>query len=72
MGRRRGGGAAFFPATSSLLAPLWVLERGVCAWLAVLQRLRLGGVRYGDSVIAVAAHSERQLRRRLAEGPDAT
>ena len=27
-----------FPATSSLLAPVWVLERGVCAWLALLQR----------------------------------
>jgi hypothetical protein len=65
-GRRRAGGAAFFPATASLLAPLWVLERGVCAWLAVLQRLRFGGVRYGDSVIPTAAHSERQLRRRFA------
>jgi hypothetical protein len=65
-GRRRAGGRAVFPPTSSLLAPLWILERGVCAWLAVLQRLRLGGVRYGDSVIPVAAHSERQLRRRLA------
>jgi hypothetical protein len=47
------------------LAPLWVLERGVCAWLAVLQRLRFGGVRYGDSVIPRAAHSERALRRRF-------
>jgi hypothetical protein len=65
-GRRRAGGAALFPATSSLLAPVWILERGVCAWLAVLQRLRFGGVRYGDSVIPVAAHSERQLRRRFA------
>jgi hypothetical protein len=65
VGRRRAGGGAVFPATSSLLAPLWVLERGVCAWLAALQRLRFGGVRYGDSVIPVAAHSERQLRRRL-------
>jgi hypothetical protein len=64
-GRRRAGGAAFFPASSSLLAPVWVLERGVCAWLAVLQRLRFGGVRYGDSVIPLAAHSERQLRRRF-------
>jgi hypothetical protein len=64
-GRRRSGGAAYFPTTSSLLAPVWVLERGLCAWLAVLQRLRFGGVRYGDSVIPVAAHSERQLRRRL-------
>jgi hypothetical protein len=63
-GRRRAGGAAFFPVTSSLLAPLWVLERGLCAWLAILQRLRFGGVRYGDAVIPVAAHSERQLRRR--------
>lgn len=65
LGRRRGGGSARFPASSSLLAPVWVLERGVCAWLAVLQRLRFGGVRYGDSVIPVAAHSQRQLRRRL-------
>jgi hypothetical protein len=70
-GRRRAGGAAYFPASSSLLAPVWVLERGVCAWLAVLQRLRFGGVRYGDSVIPVAAHSEGQLRaRRRAGGAD--
>jgi len=67
LGRRRDGGARVFPVTSSLLAPVWILERGVCAWLAVLQRLRFGGVRYGDSVIPVAAHSERQLRRRLAQ-----
>lgn len=64
-GRRRDGGAAVFPASSSLLAPVWILERGICAWLAVLQRLRFGGVRYGDSVIPLAAHSERQLRRRF-------
>lgn len=67
-GRRRAGGREVFPATSSLLAPVWILERGVCAWLAVLQRLRFGGVRYGDSVIPLAAHSERQLRRRAAAG----
>ncbi|HEX6780429.1 MAG TPA: glycosyltransferase family 2 protein [Solirubrobacterales bacterium] len=65
-GRRRAGGATVFPATSSLLAPGWILERGVCAWLAVLQRLRFGGVRYGDAVIPRAAHSERELRRRAA------
>jgi hypothetical protein len=69
LGRRRAGGRAVFPASSSLLAPVWVLERGVCAWLAMLQRLRFGGVRYGDSVIPLAAHSERQLRRRLARRP---
>jgi hypothetical protein len=66
LGRRRAGGRAVFPASSSLLAPVWILERGICAWLAVLQRLRFGGVRYGDSVIPLAAHSERQLRRRFA------
>ena len=66
VGRRRAGGRDYFPATSSLLAPVWILERAVCAWLAVVQRLRFGGVRYGDSVIPVAAHSERKLRRRLA------
>jgi Glycosyltransferase like family 2 len=66
LGRRRAGGARVFPATSSLLAPVWILERAVCSWLAVVQRLRFGGVRYGDSVIPVAAHSKRQLRRRLA------
>ena len=68
-GRRRAGGASVFPASSSLLVPIWVFERGVCAWLAVLQRLRFGGVRYGDSVIPTAAHSERQLRRRFAPAP---
>ncbi len=62
-GRRRSGGKDVFPAISSWLAPVWIVERGVCAWLAVLQRLRFGGVRYGDSVIRVAAHSHRQLRR---------
>jgi hypothetical protein len=65
-GRRRSGGANIFPAVSSALAPLWLLERGVCAWLAVLQRVRLGGVRYQDQVIRTAAHSQRELRRRLA------
>ena len=64
-GRRRAGGAAVFPGSSSLLAPLWILERAVCAWLAVIQRWRFGGVRYGDSVIRTAAHSERELKRRL-------
>ncbi len=62
-GRRRAGGRMVFPASSSLLAPAWILERGICAWLALLQRLRFGGVRYGDSVIPVAAHSQRRLRK---------
>ena len=63
-GRRRAGGTAVFPPAASVLAPLWVLERAVCSWLAVLQRLRFGGARYGNSIIPTAAHSESTLRRR--------
>ncbi|MFL5818834.1 MAG: glycosyltransferase [Conexibacter sp.] len=66
-GRRRGDGARAFPAGCSLLAPVWVLERGVCIWLALLQRARYGGVRYGETTIPTAAHSLRALRRRARE-----
>jgi Glycosyl transferase family 2 len=66
LGRRRAGGRAFFPAAASLLAPLWLLERGTCAWLALAVRLRRGGVRYAGSRIGVAANSRRSLRRRLS------
>jgi hypothetical protein len=63
-GRRRAGGGRFFPPSASLLAPVWVVERGVCAWLALLRR-RQGGVRYAGSTIHVAAHTEADLRRRF-------
>jgi hypothetical protein len=65
-GRRREDGAAFFPATSSLFAPLWLLERGVCSWLAVFERLRRGGVTYNGRVIRQAASSQAELKRRYA------
>jgi len=55
-----------FPLSASLLAPVWIAERAVCSWLAVGQRLRYGGVRYGDAVIPTAAHPLRTLRRRAA------
>jgi len=64
LGRRRAGGREVFPAGSSLLAPVWIAERAVCSWLAVLQLLRHGGARYGDATIRIAAHSPRTLRRR--------
>jgi hypothetical protein len=63
-GRRRGGGERFFPPCASLLAPAWAVERGFCAWLALLKR-RQGGVRYAGSTIKVAAHAEATLRRRF-------
>ncbi|MFI6132240.1 glycosyltransferase [Micromonospora sp. NPDC051141] len=62
LGRRRAGGARVFPAHTTLAAPAWVLERGVCAWLAVGRRLR-GGVPYAGSRLRTAAHSTRALRR---------
>jgi hypothetical protein len=62
-GRRRGAGKAVFPPTSSLFAPFWVLERGVCSWLALVQKLRWGGVRYGSEVIPTAAHAVSTIRR---------
>jgi hypothetical protein len=63
LGRLRSEGTEVFPGSSSLLAPLWVLERGICSWLALLQRLRFGGVRYGAEVIPTAAHSVSTIRR---------
>ncbi len=68
-GRRRAGGRKEFPASSSLLAPVWIAERAVCSWLALWQRLRHGGVRYGDVRIPTAAHSLRTLRRRARSSP---
>jgi Glycosyltransferase like family 2 len=67
-GRRRAGGTRVFPIAASLLAPLWMLERGCCAWLAVLERLRFGGMRYHGSILRVAAHSERALEARIQNG----
>jgi Glycosyltransferase like family 2 len=68
-GRRRAGGRAVFPPGASLLAPVWLLERGLCAWAAVANRLLWGGVRYRGSVIRTAAHSERTLRERQRPRP---
>lgn len=59
-GRHRGGGADRFPVAGSLLAPLWVLERGVASWLALWWRLR-GGVPYAGSRLKRAATSQRRL-----------
>lgn len=64
-GRRRGQGPSRFPATASLLAPGWAMERAVTVWLALAARAR-GGVGYGDGRIVRAATSRRQLARRWA------
>ncbi|MGI8848181.1 MAG: glycosyltransferase [Candidatus Dormibacteria bacterium] len=53
-GRRLHGGRTVYPATASLLAPVWILERGICSWIAVGLRLR-GGVNYAGTRIRYAA-----------------
>jgi glycosyl transferase family 21 len=65
VGRRRQGGADAFPPSSALWTPLWVAERAVCVWLAVVARAR-GGVRYGGTRRLRAAHSLRHLTRQVA------
>ncbi|SDI16257.1 hypothetical protein SAMN05421869_104438 [Nonomuraea jiangxiensis] len=62
-GRRRAGGRRVFPVTGSLLAPVWILERAVCSWLALGAALA-GGIPYAGGRIRRAAHSTRWLRRR--------
>ncbi len=57
IGRRRHGGAQVFPAFCSLLAPVWLLERGTCSWLALYQRFVCGGVSYNGRRLKHAASS---------------
>lgn len=55
LGRRRAGGRKVFSPVASLLAPAWLLERGLCIWLALYQRAT-GGVRYSGGKIPKAAN----------------
>ncbi len=66
-GRRRAGATRVFPASAALLAPIWILERGVCAWLAVAARLALGGVPYHGRILSRAANPIGALRRRRVD-----
>ena len=66
LGRRRGGATRVFPFSASLCAPLWVAERAVCSWLALLSRVFLGGVWYRGTVLRLAANPVRVLRDRHA------
>ena len=61
VGRRRYGGGRYFPFSSSLLAPAWVAERAVCAWLALARRVT-GGCPYGGVRFVRAATPVRELR----------
>jgi len=67
-GRRTAGGVAVWPPTAALWAPAWLLERAVCAWVALGWRLR-GGVPYRGTRIRCAAHSLAELRGATGEEP---
>ncbi|WP_422736473.1 glycosyltransferase [Micromonospora sp. WMMD729] len=54
-GRRRAAGTAVFPPTTALAAPLWLLERGTCSWLALTQRVLRGGTPYAGTRIRTPA-----------------
>ncbi|WP_406078555.1 glycosyltransferase [Micromonospora sp. NBC_00858] len=71
LGRRRAGGSTVFPPTTALSAPLWLLERGACGWLAVGRRFLLGGARYGNTRIRQAAHPTSRLRPLAGNSPRA-
>jgi hypothetical protein len=71
LGRRRADGAERFPLSGALLAPAWVGERSLCAWLALGSKLR-GGVRYGERRLPHSAGSMRRLRRRYESRESAT
>ncbi|MFN2528241.1 MAG: glycosyltransferase family 2 protein [Candidatus Baltobacteraceae bacterium] len=54
-GRQRANATRHFPLLASFVAPLWVLERGICVWIALGLRVFRGGVPYAGSVIRDAA-----------------
>jgi hypothetical protein len=66
LGRRRRDGTKVWPGSCSLAAPLWVVERAICVWLAVLVRVLHGGIRYHGELIARPATPERELAQRWA------
>jgi hypothetical protein len=69
IGRRRDGGRAMFPATTSLFAPFWLVERAVTSWIALGSRVFRGGVPYRGRVLRRSATSMRRLRDRRESAP---
>lgn len=70
-GRRLHGGSRVYPPQTSWWAPMWLLERIVCAWVAVAYRVT-GGAPYSGARFRLAAHSPAELRRRAGTNPVAS
>jgi len=64
-GRRIAGGTRVFPASASLLAPIWLCERGVCSWIALASYVCRGGVAYRGRIVSRAATPFRELEARF-------
>jgi hypothetical protein len=64
LGRGRDRGATVFDRGSPFFAPLWICERAVLSWVALVRRVAFGGVPYAGTVIERAATPSRVLRRR--------
>ena len=57
--RGRSGAAAFFPLRACLYAPLWVLERSVSVYWALLRKVRFAAIEPPPAVVADGAHGSR-------------
>ncbi len=68
-GRRKGAGETVFPFRCSLWAPIWVAERSVCSWLAVVAWAR-GGMPYRGTRLRRAATPLRERRPASAQSAD--
>ncbi|MCZ2402984.1 glycosyltransferase family 2 protein [Paenarthrobacter sp. Z7-10] len=64
-GRRKNAGRQVFSPSAALWAPVWLVERSVCIWAAVVLR-GTGGVSYSGSRLSLAAHSSKQLHAQHA------
>jgi hypothetical protein len=67
VGRRKYGGQRVFAISCSFFAPAWLLERGICTWLALFQKLINGGVSYNAATIRKAANPIETIKRKLAQ-----
>jgi hypothetical protein len=68
LGRRRAGGRGVFPFLATIVAPAWIAERAMCAWLALAAYLVWGGVPYRGRIIGTAATPLRELKARVRSG----
>ncbi len=66
-GRARKHGRSVYPLITSLVAPVWFVERSFCSWLAVGSRVLRGGITYRGGVMQNAATPLSDLRKRMAE-----